>query len=91
MQRLHLEVHGLVQGVYYRAATRDEARRLLLTGWVRNCPDGSVELLAEGSEEQLLALLAWCRRGPPAARVDRVEATWSEASGAYAGFDVRYS
>lgn len=60
---------GRVQGVSYRAATVEEARRLGITGWVRNRREGSVELEAEGPDEAIAALLAWCAHGPPAARV----------------------
>lgn len=63
---------GRVQGVCYRASTVDEARDHGLTGWVRNLPDGSVELEAQGDEARVEALLAWCAHGPPAARVTGV-------------------
>lgn len=60
---------GRVQGVCYRASTVDEASDRGLTGWVRNLPDGSVELEAQGEEASVKALLAWCAHGPPLARV----------------------
>ena len=73
MRRVRAVVTGRVQGVSYRASTVDEARRLGLVGWVRNNDvDGSVELEAEGEPAQVDALLAWCKHGPPSARVDRV-------------------
>jgi len=87
--RLQLLVSGRVQGVCYRQSTAEVAARLGLQGWVRNLPDGRVELLAEGARGALEALLTACRRGPPAARVDAVEATWGEASGALGPFEVR--
>ena len=68
----HLRVYGLVQGVYYRHSTIQQAQRLGLHGWVRNRSDGSVEALAAGPAEALDHLVAWARRGPPAARVDEV-------------------
>jgi len=71
-------VFGRVQGVWYRASTRDQALQLGLVGWVRNLDDGSVETVACGTPEALDAFKAWLRQGPPAARVDRVEE--SEAS-----------
>lgn len=62
-----------MQGVGFREAMSLEAERLGVTGWVRNRADGSVEAVAQGSAEQVEALSAWARRGPPAARVERVE------------------
>ncbi len=66
-------VSGRVQGVSYRAATADAARRLGVCGWVQNLADGSVEIEAEGAAEQIVALLEWCERGPPSACVTRVQ------------------
>ncbi len=79
--RVHLLVSGIVQGVSFRYYTVEEARRLGVAGWVRNLPDGRVEAEAEGERRAVEALVAWCRRGPPAAQVDDLEATW----GPYAG------
>jgi acylphosphatase len=79
--RARLRVTGLVQGVFYRQSTAIEAARLGLSGSVRNLADGSVEVVAEGSREAVLALQAWCRRGPPAARVESVEAAWEPPTG----------
>jgi len=90
MKRLQIIIRGRVQGVFYRASTRDEARQLGLHGWVRNLPDGSVEVLAEGPEVQLLQLLRWCRQGPPAARVDQAIPAWDEPRGELGPFEVRY-
>jgi acylphosphatase len=84
--RVHLRIYGQVQGVFFRASTEAEARRLGLTGWVRNRPDGSVEVVAEGPKAKLEELLAWCRHGPPRAQVDRVEVEWGEAGGEFSGF-----
>lgn len=68
-----LTIHGKVQGVYYRESMKQEAKRLGLTGWVRNRKDGCVEALVQGEADTLNEILDWCRRGPPAARVDKVE------------------
>ena len=87
--RLHCFVSGRVQGVSYRAYTQREAMQLGLTGWVRNCPDGRVELVAEGEEAALQQLIAWCRQGPPAAIVAEVDTQWDADAGAYRAFDIR--
>jgi acylphosphatase len=87
--RLHLVVSGRVQGVAFRACTVDEARRLRLAGWVRNLPDGRVEAEAEGERPALEALLAFCRRGPPAAQVDDVEVEWRGYRGDLGPFETR--
>jgi len=78
-----------VQGVGFRYATAHEAERLGLTGWVRNCPDGSVETEFQGERESLDAMLAWCERGPALARVDRVQPSWLDADADYASFTVK--
>jgi len=69
-----IRVTGRVQGVWFRGWTVDQARELGLSGWVRNRRDGSVEILAEGPDEALAELVRRCHEGPPAARVERVEA-----------------
>ena len=89
-QRLSARVSGRVQGVYFRAFTRNQAQRLGLGGWVRNEYDGSVRLVAEGPREFLEQLLLAVRRGPSGARVDHVSEAWSEATGEYDGFGIRY-
>jgi acylphosphatase len=82
-----IRVHGRVQGVFYRQSTRHEACPLGLTGTVRNNPDGTVSIEAEGPAAALDALLAWCRKGPPAAHVTDVEATAGPVQG-YISFEV---
>ena len=88
MHQLHITVRGRVQGVFFRAATRRLARRLDLTGGVRNRSDGSVEVLAEGRRDMLEQLLDWCRRGPSGAHVTDVRATWQEASRRWTDFVI---
>ncbi|OQX63614.1 MAG: acylphosphatase [Deltaproteobacteria bacterium] len=86
--RIHLIVEGRVQGVWFRESTRREAVSLGLTGWVRNKPDGSVELVAEGPEDQIDILAAWCRQGPPAAKVNRVREHRENWTGEFDSFDI---
>lgn len=89
-RRLHLVIHGQVQGVAFRAYTMGEARRLQLDGWVRNQPDGTVEVLAEGPAESLSRLETWCHQGSPAAAVHDVEVQWLEFKGDLSPFSIRY-
>ncbi|MEM1322635.1 MAG: acylphosphatase [Bacteroidota bacterium] len=73
MQGIIIQVYGKVQGVWYRASTRNKARELGLCGIVRNESDGSVYIEAEGPAEAVEALREWCKQGPPHARVERIE------------------
>ncbi len=77
---LHLAIHGRVQGVNFRYSLALEAERLGLQGWVRNRSDGSVEAVARGPAAACEALARWARRGPPAARVDRVNTRTATAA-----------
>ena len=86
--RLHALVEGRVQGVGFRFFVLDTAETLGVTGWVRNLPDGRVESVFEGSDPAVQAMLAWCRRGTPPARVDRVEAVEEPPSGEYSDFAI---
>ncbi|HKE11824.1 MAG TPA: acylphosphatase [Myxococcota bacterium] len=86
--RRRLIVRGRVQGVAFRYATREKARALGVDGWVRNLPDGSVEAVLEGAPRLVEALAAFCRIGPPAAQVERVEEHAEEPEGMQ-GFVVR--
>ncbi|MDQ3776990.1 MAG: acylphosphatase [Pseudomonadota bacterium] len=81
-------VSGRVQGVYFRATTRERALGLGLTGWVRNTPDGAVEVLASGDEANLAALEAWLRRGPEYAHVVSVEREPADPK-VCRGFEIR--
>lgn len=89
MVELHAVVHGMVQGVWFRAWTRDLAREMGLSGWVRNRPDGGVETLARGERERLENFLARLRDGPPLARVTKIDIDWRETDEESVGFDVR--
>ena len=86
--RVRLRVRGIVQGVWYRQSTANEGERLGLSGHARNLPDGSVEVEAEGPVAAVEALTAFCRRGPPAARVDAVEVEDLPPTGAEPPFRV---
>jgi acylphosphatase len=85
---VHIVVHGSVQGVFFRASTQSQASEHSLTGWVRNLPDGTVEIHAEGEKESLDRFIEWCRQGPPAANVQRLDLDWV-ASQSLSDFEVR--
>ena len=88
--RLYALVHGRVQGVYFRAFVQRHAQALGLPGWARNLPDGaSVEVVAEGSRAALDGLLAQLRKGPPGAKVDVVEESWTPVVGLGGPFAIR--
>ena len=89
-KRLEAVVHGYVQGVGFRWYTREVARRLRVRGYVRNRPDRSVEVVAEGSERALNELLSYLRVGPSAASVRRVDTNWSDDRAEFHGFEVRF-
>lgn len=86
---LHVIIHGRVQGVSFRWHVLREAAALELTGFVRNDSDGSVGAVFEGEEDALKKILGFCRKGPPGARVEAVEADWKNYSGEFEGFEVR--
>ena len=90
-KQAHVWVTGRVQGVFFRAHTRDEARKLGLKGWVRNVPDGRVEAVFQGDPGAIEAAIDWCRTGPPFASVMEVEVTWEPVSAYQDIFEVRYS
>jgi len=90
MQQLHAFVSGRVQGVFFRASTQEEGRRLGLAGWARNLPDGRVEVVAQGPQPALDALLAYLHKGPAAARVDDVVVSWGAPDDTLRDFGVRY-
>ena len=89
-RRIRALVHGRVQGVNFRHYTAERARALGLDGYVANRWDGSVEVVAEGREEAIEALLRWLHTGPSLARVSRVEADWQTPMHDHHGFEVRY-
>jgi acylphosphatase len=89
--RVRAVVSGRVQGVCFRAETQKQASQLGLTGWVRNLRDGGVEVLAEGEEQRIQQLIAWCRSGgPPHARVDMVEELPEAFTGEFDTFSITY-
>lgn len=88
MSGVRVRIHGRVQGVFFRNWAMDRARALGVRGWVRNRSDGTVELVAFGEDEAVEALTAACRKGPPAAKVERIAVEIEEGEGPPAGFRV---
>jgi acylphosphatase len=82
-------VRGLVQGVSFRYHTRQRALQLTIAGWVRNLPNGDVQGCFEGDEEDVQALIDWCREGPSLAEVENVIVEKKDFSGEFRGFHVR--
>jgi acylphosphatase len=88
IRTVHVRIEGRVQGVGFRAWTEHVAAGLGLTGWVRNRADGSVEAVFQGTEDKIVDMLALCERGPPGARVTKVEIV-GEGVGIFHAFEVR--
>jgi len=88
--RMHAIVHGRVQGVNFRYYTTRTARRLGLVGWVANRRDGTVETIVEGDHPDIEDFVDFLHRGPPAARVEKVNVNWASPRGEFEGFRVRY-
>lgn len=86
--RAHLRIYGRVQGVFFRHQARQRAEALGLAGWVRNCPDGSVEAVVEGDQEAVAQFVRWTHRGPPGAHVERVDVEREAPEGSTQGFRV---
>ncbi len=90
IKRYRGRVYGKVQGVYFRASAQEEARRLGVTGWIRNVEDGSVEFEVQGSEESVSKFLEWAKEGPPAARVDNFKVEEIPVVEGEQDFHIRY-
>jgi len=89
-KRLVLKVYGKVQEVFFRDSTRRKAEALNVVGWVRNEPDGTVQIVAEGGEKDLEELIGWCRRGEVVySKVEKVEVDWQEPTGQFSNFLVK--
>ncbi|RMG60612.1 MAG: acylphosphatase [Deltaproteobacteria bacterium] len=87
----HVIVSGRVQGVWFRASTKEAADRVGARGWVRNLPDGRVEALIQGSEEQVRAVIDFMKVGPPGARVEDIQVVWKEPDQVYDSFSITYA
>ena len=88
--RAHVFLSGRVQGVFFRSETKYEAKKLGVSGWVRNLPDGRVEAVLEGEEKSVKELVEFCRRGPSGARVTGIDVMWENYTGEFKDFEIRY-
>jgi acylphosphatase len=89
-ERVSIIVQGRVQGVFYRARTKEKAIELGLNGWVRNRIDGTVEIVAEGNKEDLESLVDWSQHGPKHAHVTKVDVKWQPFVHEFSDFTVKY-
>jgi len=90
MIRAHVFIYGRVQGVFCRSETMHEAKKRHVRGWIRNLPDGRVEAVVEGEENNVKELLEFCKCGPPGAAVRKVEVSWEPYTGEFSDFEIRY-
>lgn len=88
--RAHVFVSGRVQGVFFRSETQYEANKRNILGWVRNTSDGRVEAVFEGEKKDVEKLIDFCRRGPPGAKVTRVNVQWENYTGEFRDFRISY-
>ncbi len=88
--RAHVYVHGRVQGVFFRATTRDKANVLGVKGWVKNCLDGSVEAVFEGEKDAVEKIANWCKKGPEGAFVNNIDVHWEKCLSEFDGFSIIY-
>jgi acylphosphatase len=88
--RAHVFITGRVQGVFFRSETRHEARRLGVSGWIQNTPEGRVEAVFEGEEKSVKEIIEFCKRGPPGARVTDIQVLWENHTGEFRDFQIRY-
>ncbi|MEF8848640.1 MAG: acylphosphatase [Candidatus Thermoplasmatota archaeon] len=89
-KNIHVEVSGKVQGVWFRANTKEKAEQLNINGWVKNTADGKVEAVFEGEEENIKEMLDWCHQGPPLAKVQTVDVEEKNSLEGLEGFSIKY-
>jgi acylphosphatase len=85
----HVLISGRVQGVWYRASTKQQAERLGVTGWVKNTPDGRVEAVFYGDEKKIKEMISWCHQGPPNAAVTSVDVTYTKSNEVFSEFTIK--
>jgi len=90
IKQVSLKIYGRVQMVLFRDSTRRKAKKLNLVGWVMNQKDGTVQVVAEGEEENLKQLIKWCYNGPMLAKIDKIDISWQEPIGQFNKFEIKY-
>lgn len=88
-KQIHGVIYGYIQGVFFRVFIKDKADELDLVGWVRNEADGTVQMVAQGEEENLKKLIGYCKEGPRFAKIDKVEIKWEQATGQFCDFRIK--
>lgn len=88
--RTTIKVYGLVQGVFFRQSVQEQAKKLGLSGYIKNEPDKCVLIIAEGKNENLEKLINWCKVGPDLARIEKIEVKWEKGTGEFKNFVIRY-
>ncbi len=88
MKQARIKVRGRVQGVFFRSHARESAQSLGLTGYAENLPNGEVEILVQGGENEIMRFLGWCKEGPPSSDVRDVEYAWEEPTQKHEGFET---
>jgi len=90
MKRVHLIVHGYVQGVFFRLNVKKMADSLELKGYAKNMTDGTVKVVAEGPQDKIKELIAYCKKGTEASEVEKVDVKFEEANSEFTNFEIRY-
>jgi len=88
--RVHIVVSGRVQGVFFRAETKEKAQQFGVTGWVKNLSEGRVEAVFEGKKPKVEELVEWAKKGPSGAIVNDLDLSWEEYRGEFTNFEIRY-
>ena len=89
-KKINLKIYGRVQGVFFRSSAQSKAKKLNLVGYVKNKDDGSVEIVAEGKQENLKEFLKWCYNGPIMAKVEKIDKSWQKANFEFEKFQIKY-
>ena len=91
MVRRHIFLSGRVQGVFFRENTKNKAKELGVFGWIKNLADGQVEAVFEGSKEDIEQIIEWVKKGPPLAKVEKVEVLEQKYQGEFKDFEIKYN